>query len=194
MPFFTNSRFNIRMFVRDTPNRSESDVRGNSCDGTIFGSSDPSYLPSLRVKVCVRSTTSSCWRWETHSFRGPSRQWNTEDHTIQTIQVPNTNEPLVVEVLDVQWDWACENYYQNDPNPRAHLGTAHSVLCQRLRPVFSLGFNFRLTKRKIFQIFIDSKRFDSKYRWRVSSTSLAYFLSNPGHVKLTSLKESPIMS
>jgi hypothetical protein len=107
--FYTNSRFNIRVRAQAGPGQNTTDSRGNNCQ----------YLANpykqLSVDVCVRKSTGSCIY--THSFNEVTVG---QVSKVKEFTIPTSSEPLVVEILGIKWDYACQNYLDqgysiNDP-------------------------------------------------------------------------------
>ncbi len=95
--FYTDDRFSIRVIPRRT-NRG-TDSRGISCDYTS------SPFKKMNIGVNVRSvTTSGIGAY--HQFRDvpvdcPSRVYEFEG------LFPITSDPLIIELLNVEWDYSC---------------------------------------------------------------------------------------
>jgi hypothetical protein len=93
--FQTDSRLNLRVKALDAPTANSTDSNGMEC------TQRPLNYTKLQVNVCVRSASGSCV--SEHSFTdvqvgsfSPVKEFN----------VPaNTNEPLVIEVKDVKWNY-----------------------------------------------------------------------------------------
>lgn len=104
--FTTNSRFNVRVRAQKGPAQNTNDVRNIPC----------SYVndlyKKLEVTLCLRSSNGTCV--QTHTFSDiPLGQVS----KIKEFTVPgNTANPLVLEVLDVQWDYTCTYYGQGGFN------------------------------------------------------------------------------
>ncbi|WP_034721899.1 hypothetical protein [Bacteriovorax sp. DB6_IX] len=97
--FYTDARFNLRIRPQSAPGQNTNDSLGNKCQ----------YLGNpykkLSVDICLRSQTGSCIY--THSFEEVTVG---QVSKVKEFTVPNTSAPLVVEVLGVRWDYACQNY------------------------------------------------------------------------------------
>ena len=102
--FQTDSRLNIRVKALDAPTANSNDSNGINC------SQRPLNYTKLQLNVCVRSATGSCV-FE-HSFTDVEVGSYSK---VKEFSVPaNTNEPLVIEVKDVKWNYDYIYYgYQN---------------------------------------------------------------------------------
>lgn len=100
--FSTDSRFNLRVVARPGPSRYNTAVDGTSCEFHALN------YEKLQLDVCVRSVNGSCNVSNTYTFQNvPVNQAS----NARRFSVPQaTNEPLVVEVKDVQWDYNCKTY------------------------------------------------------------------------------------
>lgn len=103
--FETDSRFNLRVIPRPRPSHNSSSVKNINCH---YGNGGESYS-KLQIDVCVRSATGSCNNFNTVTF--PNVAVNGASK-VKEFHVPVTNQPLVVEVRDVQSDHSCVLYGQ----------------------------------------------------------------------------------
>ncbi len=97
--FYTDSRLKIRPLVYPSPGKG-TDSYGNECRF--------SALPytKLRFKVGVKAANATAY-YETFTFDSVGANNCAAPHSFN---VPPTNGPVVVEVLDVQWDYTCHYY------------------------------------------------------------------------------------
>lgn len=100
--FYTDSRFNLRVIPRSGPSQNSR----SSADGSLC-TQEPLNYDRLQIDICVRSIGSNCDNFNTTTFRNVSVDGASK---VKEFSVPVTNDPLVVEVKDVQWDWTCDNY------------------------------------------------------------------------------------
>lgn len=101
--FYTNSRFNIR--VRAQAGQPAGAVvsagaheyeSGRACIATSY--------TKLAVTICLRSQTGSCIY--THTFSDISIG---QVSKTKNFSVPSSSDALVIDVLDVKYDWSCTN-------------------------------------------------------------------------------------
>lgn len=102
--FYTDSRFNLRVIPRSAPSQNSK----FAADGSLC-KQQPLNYDRLQIDVCVRSVGSSCDNFNTTTFRNIAVDGASK---VKEYPVPVTSDPLVVEIKDVQWDWACD-YYGN---------------------------------------------------------------------------------
>lgn len=99
--FFSDSRFNVRVIPRYQ--NKGTDSMGIPC------AYNPQPFTKLNVGVVLRSRQSSPGVGDYHQFRDVAVNCPSKIHEYQ---VPSTSDPLVVEVMNVQWDWSCKSYEQ----------------------------------------------------------------------------------
>lgn len=97
--FYTDSRFNIRVRPQAAPSQSSYDSNGVKC--AYIGKA----YKKLSIDVCVRKSTGSCIYTKTFEEVTVGQVSKIKEFTISS-----TTEPLVVEILDVKWDYSCQNY------------------------------------------------------------------------------------
>lgn len=98
--FYTNSRFNVRVIpkIQDMG----TDTRGVACNYTGLP------FEKMQIGVLIRTSSMPSGTGEYHLFENVKRDCPSK---VKEFQVPqNTNEPLIVEVLNVQWDYGCLYY------------------------------------------------------------------------------------
>ena len=102
--FQTDSRFNLRVKALAAPTANSRDSNGMTC------TQRPLNYSKLQVDICVRSANGGCVN--EHSFTDISVGSYSR---VKEFNVPsNTNEPLVIEVKDVKWNYDYIYYgYQN---------------------------------------------------------------------------------
>lgn len=100
--FSTDSRFNLRVVARPGPARFNTAVDGTTCEFHALP------YEKLQLDVCVRAVNGTCNVSNTYTFQNvPVNQAS----NARRFSVPQaTNDPLVVEVKDVQWDYNCKTY------------------------------------------------------------------------------------
>ncbi len=104
--FFTNSRFNLRVKALEGV-RSVDDAKGNYCRFV------PMPYQKLRIGVVVRKAGSSGG----HYYRFEDVKVGEFSNVKEFVVPPGTNEPLIIEFRDLEWDYDCKNMTEtNDPN------------------------------------------------------------------------------
>ena len=93
----TDSRFNIRLMALSGPSQNTTDSNGNKC--TV----DPVGYQKLQVELCVKKKGGSCVYMHLFSDLNLNEWSLTKEFNIPS----NTDEPLVIEVMDVKWDFSC---------------------------------------------------------------------------------------
>ncbi len=93
----TDSRFNIRLMALSAPSQNAVDSNGVTCSQLPVG------YQKLQVSICVRKKNGACIYM--HLFDDLDiNEWS----LVKEFNIPsNTDEPLVIEVLDAQWDFSC---------------------------------------------------------------------------------------
>lgn len=105
--FFSDSRFNVRVIPKYKYGGVDS--RGVTC-----GFNPPQPFTKMNIGMVVRSRQSSPGVGDYREFRDVSPNCPSKVHQFQ---VPSTPDPLVIEVMNVQWDWSCLDYErQGFPN------------------------------------------------------------------------------
>jgi len=95
--FLTNSTFNVRIVPRKT--HYGTDTSGQACNY------QPLPYDNLKVGVRLRSQASSYGAY--HEFTSAVDQ----ESNVYEFPVPqNTSDPLVLEILNVKWDYTCKFY------------------------------------------------------------------------------------
>jgi len=97
--FTTDSRFNVRVLAYSSPGKT-TDSYNKSC---VY---DALNYSKLKLKIGVRTQGSSSYS-DTFTFEGVPVDGCSE---VYEYSVPQTSEPLVLEVLDVEFDWTCQQY------------------------------------------------------------------------------------
>ncbi len=93
----TDSRFNIRLMALSAPNQNTTDSNGIKCSQLPVG------YQKLQVSLCVRKQNGACVYM--HLFNDLYvNEWSlTKEFNIPS----NTNDPLVIDIIDVKWDFSC---------------------------------------------------------------------------------------
>ena len=93
----TDSRFNIRLMALSAPSQNTIDSNGSKC--TMY----PVGYQKLQVSLCVKKKGGACVYM--HLFNDLNlNEWSlTKEFNIPS----NTDDPLVIQVLDVKWDYSC---------------------------------------------------------------------------------------
>ncbi len=99
---YSNTRFNIRVRPRSAPPRGESDSAGETCQYVA------NPYKKLKIKLCLRKAGSSCDYTKTVTFGDIAVDQVSK--VKEFTNLPVTNEPLILDILSVQWDYACQNY------------------------------------------------------------------------------------
>jgi hypothetical protein len=110
--FLTNSRFNVRVIPRKT--YYAQDTSGRSC---LY-----QPLPYTKLKVGVRLRKQSSTYGSYHEF---SADLDTPSNVYEFPVPQNTSDPLIVEILNVQWDYTCTYYQQQGHDPDDPLVSAY---------------------------------------------------------------------
>ena len=97
--FYTNSRFNVRVRAQAAPGQNSTDSIGNTCQYIA------NPYKKLSLDVCVRKAGGSCIY--THTFDEITVG---EVSKVKEFTVSTSSEPMIVEILGVRWDYACQNY------------------------------------------------------------------------------------
>ncbi|ATH08744.1 hypothetical protein BIY24_12535 [Halobacteriovorax marinus] len=93
----TDSRFNIRLMALNAPNQNSTDSNGVKCSQLPVG------YQKLQVSLCVRKKNGACVYM--HNF---TNLYVNEWSLVKEFNIPaNTDEALVIDVIDVQWDFSC---------------------------------------------------------------------------------------
>lgn len=98
--FLTDARFNIRIRAKEAPPKG-NDSHGVGCDYQDFESWFK--YTKLDVDLCIRKASETDCH-ESHSFN--NIQVNSASQ-VKKFSVPNTSQPLVIDILDVKWDTGC---------------------------------------------------------------------------------------
>lgn len=99
--FFSDGRFNVRVIPRYQ--NKGVDSKGIPC------AYQPQPFTKMNIGVVLRSRQSSPGVGDYHLFRDVQVNCPSKVHEFN---VPSTSDPLVVEVMNVQWDWSCLSYEQ----------------------------------------------------------------------------------
>jgi hypothetical protein len=99
--FFSDSRFNVRVIPRYQ--NKGTDSMGVPC------AYNPQPFTKMNIGIVLRSRQSSPGVGDYHRFSDVQVDCPSKIHEFQ---VPSTSDPLVVEVMNVQWDWSCKSYEQ----------------------------------------------------------------------------------
>lgn len=94
--FQTDSRMNVRIKALASPTKFSTDSNGIECSQYALG------YTKLNVDICIRSASGICVYEHSFTEIGVNSYSPVKEYTVPS----NTNEPLVVEVNDVRW-----NYY-----------------------------------------------------------------------------------
>lgn len=99
--FYSDSRFNIRVIPRYQ--NKGVDSRGVTC------AYYPQPFEKMNIGIVLRTAQSSPGVGEYYQFRDvpvdcPSK--------VRQFSVPATSDPLIIEVMNVEWDWSCISYAQ----------------------------------------------------------------------------------
>jgi hypothetical protein len=108
--FVTDSRFNIRVLAHPSPGKT-TDSYNKSC---VY---DALNYSKLKLKIGVRTQGSSSYS-DTFTFENVLVDSCSEVHEFS---VPQTSDPLVIEVLDAEFDYTCQvyvnsGYDEDDPD------------------------------------------------------------------------------
>ena len=98
--FTTNSRFNVRVRAQAGPAQNTLDTRSIACQY------NNSIYNKLLVTLCVRKQNGSCIYTQTFDDVPVGQVSKVKEFNIPL----STAEPLVIDVLDVQWDYTCISY------------------------------------------------------------------------------------
>ncbi|EQC46650.1 hypothetical protein [Bacteriovorax sp. Seq25_V] len=113
--FQTDSRFNVRVRARSAPSKNETkDAHGNWCD------TYPSAYTKLSVDVCVRKQTGSCIYTQRFSEIGINTVSKVKEFTVQS-----SGQPLVIDVLGVQWDYSCTYHKEGGGSETDYYGQTY---------------------------------------------------------------------
>lgn len=134
--FYTNSRFNVRVRAQAGPGRNSYDSLGNLCQYIA------NPYKKLNINVCVRKSTGSCIY--THTFENvPVGQVS----KVKEFTVSTTSDPLILEILSVDWDYACQDYLNqgykaDDPqlNGVCPMGLVWDTSCIKFDVQFSTDY------------------------------------------------------
>ncbi|MCR9204736.1 MAG: hypothetical protein NXH75_09175 [Halobacteriovoraceae bacterium] len=99
--FFSDTRFNVRVIPKYQ--NKGVDSRGIPC------AYSPQPFTKMNVGIVLRSRQSSPGVGAYHQFKDVPVNCPSKVHEFQ---VPSTSDPLVVEVMNVEWDWSCKSYEQ----------------------------------------------------------------------------------
>lgn len=102
---YTDSRLNIRVRPRQAPAQGTMDSYGVKCHY------NPQPYEKLKIKLCIRSESGTC-SYRTVTFGDIATDKVSKVKEFSGSYIPNTAGPVVIDVLDVQWDWSCQ-YYLN---------------------------------------------------------------------------------
>lgn len=99
--FYSDSRFNIRVIPKFQ--RKGFDSRGVSC------AYYPQPFQKMNIGVVLRTAQSTTGVGEYYQFKDvpvdcPSK--------VREFSVPATPDPLIIEIMNVEWDWSCLSYAQ----------------------------------------------------------------------------------
>jgi hypothetical protein len=128
--FFSDSRLNVRIIPKYKYGGVDS--RGVTC-----GFNPPQKFTKMNFGVVVRSRQSSPGIGDYREFRDVNPDCPSKVHQFQ---VPSTPDPLVIEVMNVQWDWSCISYAnQGFPNQPGYCPYANvwSTECYSFEIQFS---------------------------------------------------------
>ncbi|WP_412469856.1 MULTISPECIES: hypothetical protein [unclassified Halobacteriovorax] len=103
---YTDSRFNIRVRPRTAPTQGTTDAYGEKCHY------NPQQYKKLRIKLCIRAQGESCESNMIRSvtFGDIANEEVSKVKEFSSYSLPTTTGPIIVDVLDVQWDWSCQFY------------------------------------------------------------------------------------
>jgi len=99
--FFSDTRFNVRVIPKYQ--NKGTDSKGQPC------AYSPQPFTKMNIGIVVRSRQSSPGVGDYYQFRDVPVNCSSQVHEFQ---VPSTSDPLVVEVMNVEWDWSCLSYEQ----------------------------------------------------------------------------------
>lgn len=138
---YSNSRFNIRVRPRSAPTRGSSDSEGVTCNYVA------NPYKKLRVKLCLRKAGATCDYTKTVTFGDIAV--DEVSKVKEFTNLPVTSEPLIIDILSVQWDYACQNYLDqgyssDDPQLDGYcpMGNIWKTSCA----AFDIQFSTDITK------------------------------------------------
>ncbi len=109
--FFTNSRFNLRVIPRVVTQGATDTRTGANCQYV------PRPYQKLKVGVRLRRadlSTGDYYQFGVGDFNGDGESDGiplNQASRVHEFQVPQgSSQPLVVEVLNIEWDWSCYEY------------------------------------------------------------------------------------
>jgi hypothetical protein len=106
--FFSDGRFNLRVIPRYQ--QQGVDSKGRNC------AYNPMPFEKMNIGIVVRSRQSSPGVGDYYQFKDVPVNCASKIHQFQ---VPSTSDPLVIEVMNVEWDYSCIDYanrgYPNHP-------------------------------------------------------------------------------
>lgn len=133
--FITDQRFNVRVRVRPGPSKDSLDFQGEKCkySNDIYG--------KLQVKLCVKSSSASSCTGENYQVFNdiPVNQVS----KVRRFNVPATDQPLVVEIHDIQWEHDCIDYGQRGSSHQTGYcpwAPVWSTQCVQLEIQFSTDY------------------------------------------------------
>ncbi|MFG1484384.1 hypothetical protein ABMA79_01540 [Halobacteriovorax sp. HFRX-2_2] len=103
---YTDSRFNIRVRPRTAPSQGTYDDNGVKCHY------NPQQYKKLQIKLCIRAEGQACNLTRTVTFGDIANGEVSKVKEFSGSTLPSTYGPMIVDILDVQWDWSCQ-YYLN---------------------------------------------------------------------------------
>lgn len=139
---YTDSRLHIRVRPRGAPSQGTSDSYGETC------AMEKMDYSKLKIKLCIRSESGTC-SYRTVTFGNIAVDQVSKVKEFSGSYIPNTTGPIVIDVVDVEWDGTCQ-YYLN--NGYSEDDEAVSSYCPMARVwnndcvVFDLQFSTDYTK------------------------------------------------
>ena len=104
--FYSDSRFNVRVIPK-LQNKGV-DSRGVSC------AYYPQPFEKMNIGIVLRTRSSSPGVGEYYQFKDVDVNCPSK---VREFSVPATSDPLIIEVMNVEWDWSCKSYAnQGFPN------------------------------------------------------------------------------
>jgi len=103
--FFSDSRMNIRVVPRYQ--NQGVDSKGVTCAYV------PQPFTKMNIGVVVRSASAQPGVGAYYQFKDVDVNCPSK---VREFQVPASQDPLIIEVMNVQWDWSCLSYAQQGYN------------------------------------------------------------------------------
>lgn len=104
--FYSDSRFNVRVIPKFQ--NKGVDSRGVTC------AYYPQPFEKMNIGINIRRQSSSPGVGEYYQFQDVGANCPSK---VRQFSVPATSDPLVIEVMNVEWDWSCKSYAnQGYPN------------------------------------------------------------------------------